>query len=89
MPAISNDDRGEIIFGAKPLSRLAFGDEKPWRRLYNPDIQAELGLFFVNGRLAGFSGVVDRRVNAKVDSALTAKAPRRRRRKPADAEKAA
>jgi hypothetical protein len=67
--------RGKLLLGARPIARHAFKDEDRWRSLYNEDMQRELGLFMLGNRLAGYTGVIDARLNAKIAEA----APRRPR----------
>ena len=57
-------ERGELIRGAKPLAELVFGDEGQWRLIYNAKTRRELGIFVLAGRLCGFRGVIDRRLNS-------------------------
>jgi hypothetical protein len=63
-------NRGKLLLGAKPIARHAFKDEEKWRSLYNEQMQRELGLFMLGSRLAGYSGVIDARLDAKVAAAL-------------------
>jgi hypothetical protein len=65
-------NRGKLLLGAKPIARHAFKDEKRWRSLYNGEMQRELGLFMLGRRVAGYTGVIDSRLNAKVAGALAA-----------------
>jgi hypothetical protein len=65
-------DRGELLLGAKPIAAYALKDEKKWKKIYNPRLQAELGLFDLAGRVAGYTGIIDARLNAKVNAALAA-----------------
>ena len=59
-------DRGELVLGAKPLARLIFHDEKRWRSLHRPAKRSALGLFMLGGRLAGYTGIIEARISAKV-----------------------
>jgi len=59
-------NRGKLLLGAKPIARHAFKDEKRWRSLYNEEMQRELGLFMLANRLAGYTGIIDARLNAKI-----------------------
>ena len=64
--------RGKLLLGAKPIARHAFKDEKKWRSLYNEEMQRELGLFTLGRRVAGYTGIIDSRLEAKVVAALAA-----------------
>jgi hypothetical protein len=64
------ENRGKLLLGAKPIARHAFKDEARWRSVYNEQIQRELGLFMLGNRLAGYTGVIDARLKAKVAAAL-------------------
>ena len=59
-------NRGKLLLGAKPIARHAFKDEERWRSLYNEEMQRELGLFMLGNRLAGYTGIIDARLNAKI-----------------------
>jgi hypothetical protein len=59
-------NRGKLLLGAKPIARHAFQDEKRWRSLYNEQMQRELGLFMLGNRVAGYTGIIDARLNAKI-----------------------
>ena len=43
-----------------------------WRSLYNEEMQRELGLFMLGRRVAGYTGIIDSRLEAKVVAALAA-----------------
>jgi hypothetical protein len=58
--------RGKLLLGARPLAREIFGDEEKFRSVYNEDLQREMGLFFLGKRLAGYTGIINERVNAKI-----------------------
>jgi hypothetical protein len=63
-------NRGRLVLGAKGLAREAYDDEGRWRSMYHPKVMREFGLFYLAGRLAGYSGVIRERLNAKVAAAL-------------------
>ena len=65
-------DWGRLLLGAKPIARHALKDERKWKAVYNPRLQAELGLFNLAGRVAGYTGIIDARLTAKVNAALAA-----------------
>jgi hypothetical protein len=65
-------NRGKLLLGARPIARHAFKDEKRWRSVYNDALQRELGLFMLGRRIAGYTGIIDSRLNAKVIAALAA-----------------
>ena len=65
-------NRGKLLLGARPIARHAFKDEKRWRSVYNDALQRELGLFMLGRRIAGYTGIIDSRLNAKVATALAA-----------------
>ena len=62
-------DRGKLLLGARVIARHAFQDEDRWRSLYNSEMQRELGLFMLGNRVAGFSNVIDERLEAKIAAA--------------------
>jgi hypothetical protein len=59
-------NRGKLLLGARPIARHAFKDEERWRSVYNEHIQRELGLFMLGNRVAGYTGIIDARLNAKI-----------------------
>jgi hypothetical protein len=63
-------DRGKLLLGAKPIARHAFKDEERWRSVYNEEMQRELGLFTLGRRVAGYTGIIDSRLDEKVVAAL-------------------
>jgi hypothetical protein len=63
-------DKGRLLLGAKPLARYVFDDENEWRSLNSEAMRKTLGLFRLAGRVAGYTGVIDARLNAKVAAAL-------------------
>jgi hypothetical protein len=63
-------NRGRLLLGAKPIARHAFKDESKWRSIYRAQMQRELGLFMLGNRLAGYTGIIDARLNAKIVAAL-------------------
>jgi hypothetical protein len=65
-------NRGKLLLGARPIARHAFRDEKRWRSAYNDEMQREPGLFMLGKRVAGYTGIIDSRLNAKVIAALAA-----------------
>jgi hypothetical protein len=65
-------NRGKLLLGARPIARHAFKDEKRWRSVYNDALQRELGLFMLGRRIAGYTGIIDSRLDAKVTAALAA-----------------
>jgi hypothetical protein len=69
--------RGRLIVGARPLARFVFQDEEKWRSMYTPAIRQDLGLIMLGNRLAGYEVVIEERLAAKVDAALT-ESPRQR-----------
>ena len=58
--------RGKLLLGARPLAQHIFDDEEKFRSVYNEDLQRELGLFMLGKRVAGYTGVIDARLNAKI-----------------------
>jgi hypothetical protein len=60
------DNRGKLLLGAKRIARHAFKDEEKFRSVYNQLIQRELGLFMLGNRVAGYTAVIDARLNAKI-----------------------
>jgi len=66
-----SDERGELLLGARPLAAYALRDERRWRSLYRRQMRRDLGLFVLGGRLAGYSGIIDRKITAKVNAALS------------------
>jgi hypothetical protein len=70
--SVQIDNRGRLVFGAKPIARHSLGDEKHWRRVYNPRVQQELGLFMFGGQLAGWTGIMAARMEAKLTASLSA-----------------
>jgi|RhiMethySRZTD1v2_1073278.scaffolds.fasta_scaffold2757471_2 hypothetical protein len=62
--------RGKLLLGAKPIARHAFKDEERWRSIYNEQIRRELGLFMLGNRVAGYTGIIDARLNAKIPAGL-------------------
>src|SRR4029078_11233948 len=72
-------EKGQLLRGARLLARYVFEDEDSWRSMYGPEIKRELGLFMLNARLAGYTGIIDARLDAKVSEALTV--PRHRNRR--------
>ena len=64
--------RGKLLLGAKRIARHAFNDETRWRSLYNEALQRDLGLFMLGRRVAGYTGVIDSRLDAKVTAAQAA-----------------
>jgi hypothetical protein len=66
-------DKGRLLRGAKPLAGYVFNDEALWRSMYGSEIRRELGLFNLNGRLVGYSGIIDERLDAKLSAALKEK----------------
>jgi hypothetical protein len=62
--------KGKLLLGAKPIAAHAFRDKGRWRSIYNAEIQRELGLFMLANRIAGYSGVIDQRLGAKLAAAL-------------------
>jgi hypothetical protein len=73
MPA----NRGRLVVGARPLARLVYQDESKWRAMYATALRQDLGLFILGNRLSGYEGVIEERLAAKVDAALT-EPPRQR-----------
>jgi hypothetical protein len=69
--------RGRLIVGARPLARIVYQDEGKWRSMYSTAIRQDLGLFMLGNRLAGYEGVIEERLTAKVDAALTEARPQR------------
>jgi hypothetical protein len=63
---------GNLLLGARPIARHAFKDEKRWRSVYNDTLQRELGLFMLGRRIAGYTGIIDSRLDAKVTAAQAA-----------------
>src|SRR5262245_49144702 len=63
-------NRGKLLLGARPIARHAFKDESRWRSLYNDEMQRALGLFMLGNRLAGYTGVIDAWLSAKITAAL-------------------
>jgi hypothetical protein len=63
-------NRGRLLLGAKPIARHAFKDESKWRSIYRAQMQRELGLFMLGNRLAGYTVIIDARLNAKIVAAL-------------------
>jgi hypothetical protein len=63
-------NRGKLLLGAKPIARHAFKDEERWRSIYNEEMQRELGLFMLGRRVAGYTGIIDSRLNEKVVAVL-------------------
>ena len=66
-------DKGRLLRGAKRLANYVFKDEDLWRSMYGAEIRRELGLFNLNGRLVGYTGVIDQRLDAKLSAALKEK----------------
>jgi hypothetical protein len=71
-------DRGRLIVGARPLALKVYQDEEKGRSMYSPAIRRDLGLFMLGNRLAGYEGIIEDRLAAKIDAALT-EPPRRER----------
>lgn len=64
------NDRGRLLLGARRLAVKVFDNEERYRSMYNPTLQRELGLFFLGPNLAGYEGVIDAVLAAKVDAAM-------------------
>jgi hypothetical protein len=58
--------RGKLLLGAKPIAQHIFDDGEKFRSVYNEDLQRDLGLFFLGKRVAGYTGIIDARLNAKI-----------------------
>lgn len=61
--------RGRLVLGARPLAALIYQDESRWRSLYSNYLRRELGLFTIGHRIAGYTGVIEARLAAKVTAA--------------------
>ena len=71
------ENRGRLLLGAKVIAGYALKDESRWRSLYNSEqLRDDLGLSWLGGKLAGFTGVID----AKLNEALMEGSRRRRQR---------
>jgi hypothetical protein len=66
VPTAMIASRGKLLLGARPLAQHIFDDEEKFRSVYNEDLQRELGLFMLGKRVAGYTGVIDARLNAKI-----------------------
>ena len=67
-PAMADDDRGELLVGKAAIAKHIFKNKR--RRCSIKSLQHELGLFWLNKRLCGYSGIIDARIDAKVKAAL-------------------
>jgi hypothetical protein len=65
---MTNDDRGELLVGKAAIAKHVFKNKR--RRCSIKSLQHELGLFWLNKRLCGYSGIIDARIDAKVKAAL-------------------
>jgi hypothetical protein len=63
-------NRGRLVLGARKLAGEAYDDESRWRSMYRPEVRREFGLFYLAGRLAGYSGVIRDRLDTKLKTAL-------------------
>jgi hypothetical protein len=63
------DTKGKLLLGARPLAQHIFDDEEKFRSVYNADLPRELGLFFIGKRLAGYTGIINERLTAKISAA--------------------
>ena len=61
--------RGRLVLGARCLAELIYQDESRWRSLYGSRLRRELGLFQLGNRIAGYTGVIESRLAAKVNAA--------------------
>jgi hypothetical protein len=62
--------RGRLVLGARPLAEFVFQDESKWRSILAPGMRADLGLFMLGNRIAGYEGVIEQRLADKVNAAL-------------------
>jgi hypothetical protein len=58
-----------LLVGATAIAEYVFGDEKHARRIYQPKIRKQLGLFLLNGQLCGRPVTIDERIAAKETAA--------------------
>jgi hypothetical protein len=62
-------ERGRLVVGTRALAELVYQDESRWRSMYGNSLRRELGLFMIGHRLAGYAGVIEARLAAKVNAA--------------------
>jgi hypothetical protein len=65
------EQRGRLVLGARPLAEFVFQGESKWRSILAPGMRADLGLFMLGNRLAGYQGIIEQRLADKVNAALS------------------
>jgi hypothetical protein len=60
-----------LVLGARPLAEFVFQDESKWRSILAPGMRADLGLFMLGNRIAGYEGIIEQRLTDKVNAALS------------------
>ena len=69
MSSADTQERGRLVVGTRALAELVYQDESRWRSIYGNSLRRELGLFQLGNRIAGYSGVIEARLAAKVTAA--------------------
>jgi len=54
----------DLLVGAAALAKYIFGTEKRARRIYQPKLREQLGLFLLGGQIAGRPTTIDQRISA-------------------------
>jgi hypothetical protein len=55
----------DLLVGAPAIAQYVFGNKKRARRIYQPKIRKQLGLFLLNGQLCGRPATIDERISAR------------------------
>jgi hypothetical protein len=64
------EQRGRLVLGAQ-LAAFVFQDESKWRSILASGMRADLGLFTLGNRIAGYEGIIERRLADKANAALS------------------
>jgi hypothetical protein len=63
------EQRGRLVLGARQLAGFVFQDESKWRSILASGMRADLGLFMLGNRIAGYEGIIEQRLADKVNAA--------------------